>query len=422
MCSPTGEQVQPHPADNDENESNAWFPWHLGACDAHCHPTDTMASIASIASMRARMLTIMATRSEDQDLVSSVAAQHGIKSRADLVEATGHIPCQVVPAYGWHPWFSHQFYADTDTAKESTFDPSGEIEAEKTKHYTAVLSSTPDAAFIASLPNPRPLSQFIAETRERLLADPTALVGEIGLDKAFRLPQGWDTNEAPKRDEGLTPGGREGRKLSPHRVKISHQETVLKAQLRLAGELGRPVSIHDVGAHGGLFDVLSSLWKGFEKPVISRRQRRMVAEGAEDFSSDEDLTDDESGKGKKQSKAEPYQPRPYPPRICLHSYSGSSETLRQYLDPSIPTQIYFSFSMAVNLSKDGQWDKFAEVIGACPDNKLLVESDLHVAGGQMDESLAQIYREVCNVKGWVLTEGMERIRKNYEEYLFGIFD
>src|SRR4051794_37105208 len=102
MCPPTGEQVQPHQADNDENESNEPFPWHLGAFDAHCHPTDTMASIASIANMRARMLTIMSTRSEDQELVSSVAAQHGIKSRAELVEATGGTPCQVVPAYGWH--------------------------------------------------------------------------------------------------------------------------------------------------------------------------------------------------------------------------------------------------------------------------------------------------------------------------------
>lgn len=413
MCPPTGQQTEQRHGDNESNDERMGpFPWSLGAIDAHCHPTDTMSSIASINEMRTRVLTIMSTRSQDQDLVLSVAAQQAVQNQTAFTE---HSPEKVVPAFGWHPWFSHQLY--DDTGDETTYDPNQDAEEQKTKHYTTVLSHTPDPEFIATLAAPRPLSGFIDETRRRLVSFPTALVGEIGLDRGFRLPQGWGPDEQPQRNEDITPGGREGRLLSPYHVNMTHQVQVFKAQLRLAGDLGRAVSIHGVQAHGVLFDALSSLWKGHEKEVISRRKERLVAVGAEDFSSSDE--DDDDGGGASVKELGPFQPKPFPPRVCLHSFSGPPQMLKQYLNPTIPARVFFSFSMVVNLSSPGSETKFADVIRACPDDRLLVESDLHTAGHEADKMLEQIYRQVCKYKGWTLAIGLEKIRKNYVEFIFG---
>ncbi|KAK3940687.1 hypothetical protein QBC46DRAFT_384794 [Diplogelasinospora grovesii] len=416
MCGHHQTQTQEAEADaqnhhhHQDGSDKGEFPWDIGVYDAHCHPTDTMSSIANIANinssggsggMKARVLTIMATRAQDQELVASVASQHGITTSS---RGSGEKETKVVPAFGWHPWFSHQLYEDGSTS-------------DKGAHYEAVLSPTPDAEFIASLPGPMSLKEYIAATKQRLLDHPYALVGELGLDKAFRLP--WGKSLQQPVEEALTPGGREGRMLSPYHVKMSHQVQILKAQLRLAGELGRAVSVHGVQAHGVLFDALSSLWKGHEKEYISKRKQKMVAKGAEDFSSSEDEDEPDMGNSGKKGGGKKYEPRPFPPRICLHSFSGPPQMLNQYLNPTIPAKIFFSFSMAINLSTAGGEQRFADVIKACPDDRVLIESDLHIAGEEMDRVLEQMYRKVCEVKEWGLEEGVRRIAKNYEEFIFG---
>ena len=380
--------------------------------------------------MGARVLTIMATRGEDQALVARVAKDHGARGAGDLAQEAGDL---VVPAFGWHPWFSYQLYDDITSSDGARGDKPLEEKTQvsrkaKAEHYGAVLTPTPDPSFIASLPEPQSLANLIAATRTRLEEHPLALVGEVGLDKAFRLPQAWTQAQHLARDDSLTPGGREGRLLSPYRVGMAHQVAVLKAQLRLAGEMGRAVSIHGVQAHGVLFDALQPLWKGHEREVTSRRKQKMVAPGAEDFSDssddEEDDNDNDDGGGgggaaRGGETRRPPEPKPFPPRICLHSFSGPVQVMKQYLHPSIPVRVFFSFSVVVNLSTAGAEDRFTEVVRACPEDQLLIESDLHCAGEEMDGYLEEMYGKVCDIKGWSLEQGLDRIKENYREFIFG---
>ncbi|KAI1398351.1 hydrolase [Hypoxylon fuscum] len=405
-----------------QSESDIPFPWDAGVFDAHCHPTDTMASIASIPDMKARALTVMSTRSQDQDLVSDVATQHGFEDIDISISPCSSGKGGIVPCFGWHPWFSYQLY--DDTSSDLTFDgtPSGKI-----SHYDRILTPPPsskDASFSEGLPDPRPLSEFLNETRSRLENHPLALVGEVGLDKAFRLPQSSNSAHEAQRDEGLTPGGREGRLLSPFRVHMSHQATVLQAQLRLAGEMGRAASVHGVQSHGVLHDTISKLWKGYEKAVQTRREQKRVASGAEDFSSSSEDEDEDYPKSNKRKAKNAslgplkHEPKPYPPRICLHSFSGPVDVVKQYIHPSVPAKVFFSFSIVINWGTGGG-DKAEEVIRAIPDDRILAESDLHTAGDQMDQYLEDICRNICHIKGWNLREGVEQLGKNWREFILG---
>jgi Tat protein secretion system quality control protein TatD with DNase activity len=93
--------------------------------------------------------------------------------------------------------------------------------------------------------------------------------------------------------------------------------------------------------------------------------------------------------------------------------------VRQYLKPSIPAKIFFSFSKSNNLSTEGAREKAEDAVKAVPDNRVLVESDLHTAGDRMDSELEEMYRAICQFKGWGLEEGVAKIANNYREFVFG---
>jgi len=393
-----------HGDSSDDEKSSIW---QAGVFDAHCHPTDTMHLVDKIPTMNATAFTIMATRAQDQQLVEQVAKRHPLKlediqSSKNVSDWRG-----VVPSFGWHPWFSHQLFDDiTNPAVSSMLDDDAKI-----AHYQSVLMPTPqDQQWLIRLPNPRPLSQFLAETKQRLEEFPLALIGEVGLDKSFRIPEAWLPGQEAesKYEEGLTPGGREGRKLSPFRVDMTHQKKILTAQLRLAGELRRAASVHGVQAHGVVYETLASLWKGHEREVQSKRDKKRRGSVGNAHAHEPSFVDSGDGKNGK----------PFPPRVCLHSYSGPAETLKQYLHASVPVDIFFSFSTAINFSEAAE-TKTVQVIKALPDECILVESDLHTAGERMDSALEDVVKRVCEVKGWQLKDGAERLAANWRRFVFG---
>jgi Tat protein secretion system quality control protein TatD with DNase activity len=395
------------PAEIASGSKDEAFPWHLGVYDAHCHPTDTMSSIETIQDMKTRVLTVMGTRGEDQDLVISAADKHSVKSSD--AEKWAKEEC-IVPCFGWHPWFSHQMYIDEDGDEQrKTYTLTGDA---KLKHYQSVLQpfrdnpSEEDRQTFLSLPDPTPFSVFLAQTRQHLERNPYA-------DRSFRIPESW-TNNADlwaRRNHTLTPGGREGRRLTPFRCSPSHQKAICKKQLQLAGELNRGVSVHGVQAHGLVFEVLSDLWKGHELPVLSKRERKK--RGQDHPSVENDMSDPTQIEQKA---------KPYPPRICLHSYSGNASNFKQYLNPAIPAKIFASFSTAINLAdtlEDETPAAFEEIIKTVPDHMVLVESDLHTAGEEMDRRMEDIVRRICRVKGWGLEEGVKQLGKNWRAFAFG---
>jgi len=290
---------------------------------------------------------------------------------------------------------------------------------QKIAHYTSVLTPAPeDREFLLALPGALPLSKLLSDTRSRLEQYPLALVGEVGLDRGMRIPEAWLPSQTNSRDESLTPGGREGRKLSPYKVSMEHQKKILLAQLRLAGGMGRATSVHGVQCHGVLYETLRECWKGHELRSTSKRERKKLQQDKKK----NDTTnkhENVAGEGNTTPANETTKTNlPYPPRICLHSYSGPAEQAKLYLAPEVPAEIFFSFSLAINFSTSAR-DKTEEVIKLVPKKQILIESDLHIAGDRMDANLKGMAEKVCELKGWSVEEGANNLRANWIRFVFG---
>lgn len=295
---------------------------------------------------------------------------------------------------------------------ESEYDRATSLTQEqKVAHYQSVLTpKSDDREFLLSLPDARPFGDFLAQMKRHLERFPLALVGEVGLDKSFRIPEDWLPQSLDERNSALTPGGREGRRLSPYRVSMDHQRKVLLAQLSLAGEMQRAVSVHGVQAHGVVHNTLAETWKGHERKLMSRKDKKK-AEAAQRTHAEPEDAESES-----EQLAEP---KPYPPRICLHSFSGPAETVKLYTAPAVPCEVFFSFSTTINSWVDNGQSKVEAAVRAVPDDRLLVESDLHTAGDRMDQYLEEIVRKLCEVKGWDLETGTGQLAANWRRFVSG---
>jgi len=144
---------------------------------------------------------------------------------------------------GYHPWFSHCITLNASLSKEDHYRRLF-LDAQKktvTPEHQTIFDD-----ILPNLPLPRPLNDVLNEMRRNLSIFPNAMVGEVGMDRSFRVP--FDFYEKPRR-------------RTPFTVPIDHQITILEAQLDLAIELNRNVSIHSVHLQQATVDLLNRLAK-----------------------------------------------------------------------------------------------------------------------------------------------------------------
>jgi len=137
---------------------------------------------------------------------------------------------------GFHPWFTHYISLETGITR--------------TEHYSRLFTDARLAhpqvfdRLLPLLPDPVSLSSVLQDLRRNFDAFPEAMLGEVGLDRAFRVPFDYDSSP---------------RELTPFTIPFDHQVSILEAQINLAVEMGRNISFHSVKCPAGTQQVLAKM-------------------------------------------------------------------------------------------------------------------------------------------------------------------
>ncbi|KAG9046138.1 hypothetical protein FS837_005017 [Tulasnella sp. UAMH 9824] len=199
--------------------------------DAHCHPTDNEIPTSAMADLKTHICA-MATRVDDQVKVANLARQW---------------PDKVTPCFGFHPWCSHHISVLDTTPSKRDHYASLFLSSNSSEQDTTVFEEV-----LANLPEPTPLSTVISSVRANLTEFPNALLGEVGIDRSFKIPY------IPYPFAGV-------KKLSPFTVPTDHQLALLEAQIALAIEFRRSISLHSVKAQQVTLDLLKKLKEKYKE-------------------------------------------------------------------------------------------------------------------------------------------------------------
>lgn len=292
--------------------------------DAHCHVVDGN-----------HWNEILGQLDDDRDRI--IVMSTGFENIRQLSQE--ELPRSVIPAFGYHPWMAGSVYFEHQQKQQ---------QLDKTAHYQEVLNPSPTDEEIADFAEPRHFDDYLSLMRKYLIQTPRAIVGELGLDKPFRLALG-------------------GEKLSRFRVDMDHQRKVLCAQLAIAGEFCRPISIHSVQCHGHVFSDVTRCCKGI-------------------------------------------------PAVCLHSYSGSVDQLRQWMSwsRSSHVEVYMSVSAVLSLKNK----KIKEYLEILPDSCILTESDLSNCSFEKLKADNDLVIEfLAQVKGRSNDQIREQISANFLRFI-----
>lgn len=169
---------------------------------------------------------------------------------------------------GYHPWFTHRYsLLDPLPSKEEhyrsiffKFSSSSTASKPPNQRNQAIFTS-----LLPYLPEPIPFGTLLDDLRRNIITSlgqgRLTMLGEVGLDGGARMR--WPKSARHLYDEKYpVPPCQEGRqgeeeeeeeewnRLTPFKVSMEHQKTIVEAQLEVAIDLGVNVSFHSVAAPG----------------------------------------------------------------------------------------------------------------------------------------------------------------------------
>jgi len=237
----------------------------------------------------------------------------------------------VVPCFGIHPWFAHLFKNSDDEC------------VDKRQHYSKVFGrelkingdgdegDEGDKLLLERLPEPIDLDEHIGKLRDAIkrhvARGSLVCVGEIGYDKVFRIPScGYSGNEGVDNNNN----NNNNNQLTRYKTTIQHQKLVFQKCLSLAIEHNLSISLHNVKSGGTLYRHLQQMMDN-------------------------------------------YNIYNYNGNLCLHSYTGSRETLEMFTKTF---NVFVSLSRSVNFEQ--RLDHILGIIETIGSTKVLIESDLYI--------------------------------------------
>ncbi|KAG0681164.1 hypothetical protein C6P42_004331 [Pichia californica] len=300
--------------------------------DSHCHlsPDITLDKfqeyVKPILESQTWPINIMMTNHIDEKMIIDAISNMGIISNR-----------QIMLNVGIHPWFTHLYtffnindFKDLQDFKKFHYMNVLEIYSKsniKTDEFNEILEYLPIPISIYEIINKFKEILINCKFTERIN------IGEIGLDKLARIPKSGFLGNP---NFPLINGGG----LSNYKIKMDHQVEIFKLQFELALNtvnnnipLPKKISIHCVGCHGLIFEIL----KKFDSLKIKKDQI---------------------------------------PAIVMHSYSGSVDNAKMLMKKLKNLHVWFGISDVINLSKGNQ-EKFQQLINVIHD-KILVETDLGI--------------------------------------------
>ncbi|GMM33172.1 putative endodeoxyribonuclease [Saccharomycopsis crataegensis] len=400
--------------------------------DSHCHLSPYCLAVDGLGSTidndsSVCQMALMSTNHFDMELVLQLARS----------SASSQV---IIPCIGVHPWYSHLFAANGTVSHED--------------HYLGVIKSSESISpsFLQKLPAPVSFPSHMTRMEQqitKLLQDGSrkvVIVGEIGIDKLFRIP--WSgflgNTEARYNKTGDNDKDNENNNsdtkilttvppLSPYRVSMDHQLYIFKEQLALAWRTQLPISVHCVKAHGLIYDTIMEF-------ITSNKK---------------------------------HAPTTTIPAICLHSYTGSVDSAKRWVSKKTreklgkKTKVFFSFSKVLNcpdsdISEQGTGSdiskqiiasdtskpgtdsdaskpgtnsgslkncysksetEFIKLVQMLPEDTILIETDLSIdkyynGTNQSQHScdLQAVLRQICNIKGWSLDQGTTVLNDNWNKF------